>query len=257
MTDEEIEMMAGQWINCVKEREVVQGIKNAYPKADEQDAYAIQIKAASMLRNWNVSILGKKIAFTDPKIREKLSFPDAIYGFLNNENIYQSGAEFSLSKTPKKLEPELAFVLGEDIQKVKGIKNCLSKIEAVIPAFEIIESRMLPSDSCYENIIANNVGFYGAVFGEKHVNFLDIDFSEINMRLYKNGELFDEAKSSKIMGNPLNALIWLFNKALNNGDLLKKGDVILSGSFLPAVSLEAGQQYKAIFDIFGEICLQT
>lgn len=255
MNKQQIQIAASQWLACVEQNRAVNGIRNTYPEITASEAYGVQIEAANALRKKGVPIIGKKIAFTRAEQRKKSNFPDAAYGFLRNDKIYNNGVKFTLSNFTQKLEPELAFVLGTDISKNIELCQLSEHIEAVMPAFEIVESRMSPKDFCYENFIASNASFGGAVLGDQIVMPKDRDFSSLHMQLFKNGALLAEAESSVIMGNPLNSVAWLINKTLENGDLLRKGDIILSGSFLPTIPLEAGVVYEAVFDTIGKVCL--
>jgi 2-keto-4-pentenoate hydratase len=56
-----------------------------------------------------------------------------------------------------------------------------------------------------------------------------------------------------VMANPLNAVVWLENKLHKFGVSMQAGDVIMSGSFVNAISFNAGDSIVALFDELGEV----
>jgi 2-oxo-hept-3-ene-1,7-dioate hydratase/2-keto-4-pentenoate hydratase len=57
-----------------------------------------------------------------------------------------------------------------------------------------------------------------------------------------------------VLGNPLTAVAWLANKLAEFGVRFEPGDVILSGSFVRALPVAAGDEVIARFDnAFGEM----
>jgi 2-oxo-hept-3-ene-1,7-dioate hydratase/2-keto-4-pentenoate hydratase len=62
--------------------------------------------------------------------------------------------------------------------------------------------------------------------------------------------------SSAVLGNPLTAVAWLANKLAEFGVSFEPGDVILSGSFVRALPVQAGDEVLARFDNgFGDVAL--
>jgi 2-keto-4-pentenoate hydratase len=71
-----------------------------------------------------------------------------------------------------------------------------------------------------------------------------------------NGELREQGRSDAVLGNPLTAVAWLANKLSEFGVAFEPGDVILSGSFLRALPVQAGDDVVARFDPpFGDVLL--
>ncbi len=85
----------------------------------------------------------------------------------------------------------------------------------------------------------------------------DIDLSIIGMASYKNGEIMGTASGAAVMGNPINAVVWLANKMIEFGTYLKKGEVILSGSLTPVFPIESGDYVNVIFDRIGSVTLKA
>ena len=69
----------------------------------------------------------------------------------------------------------------------------------------------------------------------------------------KNGQVVATTTSSAVMGNPLNAITWMANKLLQRGKIIRKGEVVLSGSLCEAIEIEGGDVFTAAFDGMGTI----
>ncbi len=65
------------------------------------------------------------------------------------------------------------------------------------------------------------------------------DITNIPMIVKKNGEFLDEATSSAVLGNPLNAVVWLANEVSVYDISIKPGMFVLSGALSKAVPLRS------------------
>ena len=88
-------------------------------------------------------------------------------------------------------------------------------------------------------------------------NLLDIDLRRVSASLAINGDIMETGSAVAVMGNPLNAVVWLANKLHEFGVTMQPGDVILSGSFVKAIPFEAGDSIVALFDELGEVTLRV
>jgi len=75
----------------------------------------------------------------------------------------------------------------------------------------------------------------------------------IGLSIFKNGKLMDSATGSTVFGNPVHAVVWLANKMYELGSPLRKGEVIMSGSFTPVFPIGKGDYVEAVFDRLGRV----
>jgi 2-oxo-hept-3-ene-1,7-dioate hydratase/2-keto-4-pentenoate hydratase len=102
---------------------------------------------------------------------------------------------------------------------------------------------------------AASCGF--VVLGGRPAALRDVDVRRMSASLSINGDIMETGSAAAVLGNPLNAVVWLANKLLAFGVNILPGDVILSGSFVKAIPFKAGDSLAALFDALGEVTLRV
>lgn len=82
-----------------------------------------------------------------------------------------------------------------------------------------------------------------------------MNFEDINLNLYLDNQLIKEGSSNDVLGTPLNSIIWLNEKLISQGDNLKKGLLISSGTFTAPIKLSPGQ-YRLEFSGLGSMVVK-
>ena len=127
----------------------------------------------------------------------------------------------------------------------------------VLPALEIVDSRY---NARGKNMLVDSIadaamcGF--VVLGGRPLDLRDVDVRRMSATLAINGDIMETGSAGAVMGNPLNAVVWLANKLHEFGVMIEPGDVILSGSFVKAIPFNAGDSIVALFDELGEVTLR-
>jgi 2-oxo-hept-3-ene-1,7-dioate hydratase/2-keto-4-pentenoate hydratase len=63
-----------------------------------------------------------------------------------------------------------------------------------------------------------------------------------------NGKLEVEGDASAVLGNPVTSVAWLANKLGQFGVVFEPGQVVLTGSFVRAIPVKAGDDVLCRFD---------
>jgi 2-oxopent-4-enoate/cis-2-oxohex-4-enoate hydratase len=92
--------------------------------------------------------------------------------------------------------------------------------------------------------VADNASCGLFVLGDEHADPKHLDFPNLKMRVYKNGELLSEGLGSAALDSPLNCVSWLANTLSKFGITLNAGDVVLSGSLVPLEPVVAGDEMR-------------
>jgi 2-keto-4-pentenoate hydratase len=216
------------------------------------DAYQIQLlQIDEKLKG--AHLVGMKIGLTSKVMQTMFNVDTPDFGHILNNMVFENKAKVSVSQfIHPKVEFELAFILNKDL-KGPGItpEQVLAATESIVPAIEIIDSRIKDWKFKFQDTVADNGSSAGAVLGEKGpVPSLD-DLAEIHVTAKKNDVVFDEGISGAVMGNPVNAVAWLANMLAEYDISLKEGQFILAGAITAAVPFESGDVFEVDFGSYG------
>ncbi|WP_138420528.1 2-keto-4-pentenoate hydratase [Aquibacillus sediminis] len=218
-------------------------------------AYQIQLGIIDDKIKNGANVVGKKIGLTSKAMQDMLgvSIPD--YGHLLDTMMYKEDTAISIGEfIQPKVEFEIGFVLKE---KLKGpgvtTEDVARATDYVVPAVEIIDSRIRDWKINFEDTVADNGSSAGAIIGKDAKALTELELPEVKMTLYKNDEWFDSAYGSAVMGNPIEAVAWLANEVGSYDISLDPGEVILAGALAKAVPIEAGDHFIAEFEKLGTV----
>ena len=148
----------------------------------------------------------------------------------------------------------MAFVLGRSLAG-PGVTaaEAARAVDFVLPALEIVDSRIRDWQIGIFDTIADNASSGGVILGSRPMRLGDIDLRLIGCTLHINGELVVTGAGGAILGSPLNALVWLANTVGPLGVTLEPGHVVLPGSMTRAFSVAAGDSIVAMISGFGAV----
>ena len=126
-------------------------------------------------------------------------------------------------------------------------------IQFVLPAIEVIDSRITDWKIRLPDTIADNASSARVVLGGHPTPLTDIDPRTIGAVLRKNGEVVETGAAGAVLGNPVTAVAWLANKVHSFGVALEAGHVIMPGSCTRAVDVGPGDVIRADFDQLGYV----
>lgn len=238
----------------VEKREVTRITANQYPEMSVEDAYRVQEQLVAAKLEQGYRILGPKMGLTSRAKMKQMNVEEPIYGYIFDYMVI-NGNTLSLSDViHPKVEAEIAFVLGEDIQG-PGISGAqvLSATKYVVPALEIIDSRYENFKFTLPDVVADNASSSRVFIGDTIRNPKGMELDLVGVTLSINGELKDLGAGAAVLGHPANSVAMLANMLSRKGLKLKAGEVILTGGITEAYLLSAGDVVSAKFDGLGSI----
>lgn len=252
----EIKFAAEKLIVAELTKEPIAPLTSTMKSISVEDAYAIQLYQIRKKVEAGATIKGLKIGLTSKAMQDMLNVYTPDYGFILDTMVYEESNE--LPVTPfiqPKVEFEIAFVFNK---KLAGpnvtVQDVIDATAYVVPAIEIIDSRIEDWKIKFEDTVADNGSSAGAILGGKHTPLSDIeDITNIEMTITKNGEFLDQATSAAVLGNPLNAVVWLANEVIKYGITIEPGMFVLSGALSKAVVFNEGDQFVADFGVLGNV----
>ncbi|MCL2470713.1 MAG: 2-keto-4-pentenoate hydratase [Propionibacteriaceae bacterium] len=209
----------------------VEYVSPRLPEHDLESAYAIsEIVARRREAELGVRRVGRKIGLTNPLVQQRVGVHEPDYGIIHNDMVYNSGVVLPKSSFNHLLvEAEVAFMLKTDVldPTLEAVK---AAIDYITPAFEVVDFRYAGSVGDIVDTIADNAGCSGLVLGEQRFAYGSIDLRTVHMVIDGGGTQITEGVGSNVMGDPVNAVVWLAQTAIDRGQPLLAGEVLLSGS---------------------------
>ncbi|WP_366924357.1 fumarylacetoacetate hydrolase family protein [Metallumcola ferriviriculae] len=236
-----------------QELDPVAALTEKYPQITLDDAYQIQITNIDKKVSEGAKVVGKKIGLTSRAMQEMLGVPEPDYGHLLDNMVLEEELPVKLSNLLQpKVEAEIAFILKEEL---KGPGVTLSKVlqatEGVMPAFEIIDSRVKDWKIKIQDTVADNASSAAVILGSRMIPVQEIDLKHAGLVLEKNGRILDTAAGAAVLGHPAMAVAWLANKLAQYDISLKPGEIILSGSLTKAYEVTGSDIFTATFGGLG------
>ena len=182
------------------------------------------------------------------------NFTEPDYGYLTNDMLIADGAQIETAKyVNPRLEVELAFIMGQDLAGAGcTVADVMRATEFVTPALELIAYRTQVPRQIVDTI-ADNAAAGAMVMGGRLVRPFDVDIRWIGATLSKNGIIEESGVSAAVMGHPAGGIAWLVNKLAVHGGGLKKGQIVLAGSFTRPISIVPGDVIAADYGPLGSL----
>lgn len=254
LTEDERRAAALALFQAEIDRKPIPQISRTWTGVELEDAYRIQEIWADERIARGARLVGHKIGLTSRAMQmaSKITEPD--YGRILDDALFNDGAQIRADLFIKpRLEVELAFIMGEDLEGPgKRIYDVMRATEMVVPALEIIDYRT-EVPRAITDTIADNAAFGAIVVGGRPIGPMDVDIRWIGATLSKNGIIEESGVSAAIMGHPAAGIAWLVNKLHAVGGGLKKGQIVLGGSFTRPVDIARGDVIQADYGPLGAI----
>lgn len=225
------------------------------PEITVQDAYDIQMINAKYRLAKGAKLIGRKVGLTSLAMQKMLAVNEPDYGCIFDNMIYEQETDIALDNfIQPKIEAELAFLLKQDIKGPRTtILDVFQAVEYVVLVFEIIDSRIENWKLKIQDTVADNGSSGGVIISSSFAKLENLKLAQLGLTIRKNGAVVAMGTGAAVMGNPLRPLSWLANKLSAAGSYLKKGDLILAGSFTQALNIEKNDYFEAEFDHLGSV----
>ncbi|MEM1550734.1 MAG: 2-keto-4-pentenoate hydratase [Candidatus Bathyarchaeia archaeon] len=253
-----IDGLAEELLEAENKRKPIDPITDRYPSISIEESYKIQLRVVHLKSQDGQVVVGKKIGLTSKGMQQLLGVNEPDYGHILDKMVLYDGENISLSQLIQpKVEAEIAFILKKDLRGPGvTVASVLDATEGVMPAIEVIDSRIKNWRIKIQDTIADNASSARVVLGERMLPPQKINLKYVGMVFEKNGEIAATAAGAAVLGNPAQSVAWLANKLSEFGITLKSGEIILSGSLIAAVEVTPKDVIKATFDRLGSVTVK-
>lgn len=233
----------------------VDPLTERFPDLTVADAYGIQLLQVERWCAAGARVKGHKVGLSSAAMQRQMGVDQPDYGHLLDSMFFLENAPVPVDRfIQPKVEPEVAFVLRSPLRGPGvTVAEAVSAVEFVLPALEIIDSRISDWRITLADTVADNASSGGLVLGSRPTPLRDLDLRLVGCTLHRGGELMATGAGGAVLGSPLNALVWLANTVGPLGVTLQAGHVVLPGSLTSAIPVAPGDTVTATFGGLGSV----
>jgi len=229
-------------------------IRDLLPEDSLEAGYAVQNFNTERWLGEGRRLVGRKIGLTSAAVQGQLGVNQPDYGMLYADMGFGDGEEVpTKGLLQPKVEAELAFVLGKDLDEDVTPERVVGAIEYALAAIEIVDSAVADWNIRILDTVADNASSGLYVLGSEPKKVGDFDPWLCGMVMERRGEPVATGVGAACLGNPLTATLWLARKMVEVGRPLKAGDLVLSGALGPLVPVKAGDVVEARINRVGTV----
>lgn len=232
-------------------------LTDTHPDMTIDDAYAIQLTNIGERLAAGAVVRGHKVGLTARAMQEMLGVNEPDYGHLLDDMLAFEESTLAMADfVEPRVEPEVAFVLDRPLHGPGvTITDVLSATAYVLPALEIVDSRIVDWKIKLPDTIADNASAAAVVLGGNPTRLTDIDVRMLGVELSRNGEVLETGRTSAVLGNPAVAVAWLANRLSGFGVGLEAGHVVMPGACTRMIPVTAGDVVRAEFEGLGHVAV--
>ncbi len=218
-------------------------------------AYAVQDVNTRHYLDSGRRLVGRKIGLTSLAVQRQLGVDQPDYGMLFADMDVPEGIPISLNQVIQpKVEAEIAIVIGRDLLYPDlTTAEMIRAVEYVVPAIEIVDSRVANWDIRIWDTVADNASSGLFVLGAVPRKLEALDLRECGMVMEIKSEPVSVGAGIACLGSPITASLWLARVMARVGRPLLEGDVILSGALGPMAGVSRGDVVEARINGVGTV----
>jgi 2-keto-4-pentenoate hydratase len=236
-------------------REPVEAPSSKWPELDVPAAIAVQRRNVDHEVAAGDRVAGYKLGNIAEAMQSRFGLDQPDYGHLLASSFaYEGGTIARESFIEPFVELEPAFILGRPLHGPKvTVADVIGAVEHVVPAIEIIDSRIANWDIALPDTLADNGSTGAVILGGLPRAIRDLPLQDMRGAIYQHGTEVATGSTRAILGNPLSAVAHVCNTLSEYGIGFQAGEVILAGSCLEAVPMQQQGHWSGHFDGWGSI----
>jgi 2-keto-4-pentenoate hydratase len=229
---------------------------------DEAEGYRLQGELAQWLgaRGWGRRV-GWKVGATTRVMQQLLEIDHPCAGAILEARRFYTAATLPYASLCRPgIECEIAVRLGSDVPPDGApydAERIAPYIATVMPAMELVDDR-------YGNfrtwppaaLIADDFFQSACVLGSERANWRIFDLPALPGVTRIDGREVGRGSGAEVMGNPIEALVWLANRLAELGQGLKSGEFVLLGSLVAVQWLEVPAEAETEIVGLGKVSLK-
>ena len=213
----------------------------------EADGYLVQDAVHELLASDVGVRVGYKIGCSSAVMQQYLNIPHPCGGGVFASGVHDSGVSLSTKDFVRVgVECEIAVRLARDLAATEEpftAEWVAEAIDAYYPAIEIVDDRYVKWETMgAPTLVADDFFAAGCVLGQAVPRSSAPDLLKVIGRALVNGNAAGHGTGADVLGHPHHALAWLANHLAADGKGLRAGEIVLTGSLVKTVWLNAGDE---------------
>ncbi len=211
----------------------------------ELEGYRIQEALHEILIPDFGEMAGHKIGCTSEVMQQYLGIPHPCSGGVFAGGVHDSGVALRTSDFIR---------VGVECEIAVTVDTVAQAIEAYLPAIEIVDDRYADWQTLgAPTLVADDFFAAGCVLGQPVSRSTAPDLLEIIGRAVINGAEVGRGTGADVLGHPHHALAWLANHLASDGNGLRAGEIVLTGSLVKTVWLKPGDRVSMELSGLGTV----
>ena len=221
-------------------------------KISNSDALILQLAVSKLRERRGEEVIGYKIGCVLKETQKKMGFTQPAWGTLWRNELHKSGITLNRKDySNPAMEAEFGIILNRDLQPENiSFEHIIDSIDSIYPLIEIHNLVFHGDPPHGAELLANNAIHAGIVLGPK--NKLPDNNQVTDLKLIYDKEIVDTWNNKKWPHDMLSEIIWLIKEQAKTKNILKKGNLILTGAYGFPVPINDKKIIEATSSAFGD-----
>ena len=217
------------------------------------DAWRIQSAVADLRQKRGEQVIGYKIGCVAKETQDKMGFTQPAWGRLWKSELHSDGAQLKKDNYANPaMEAEFGIRLNRDIEpELVSFEYILNSIETVHPLIEIHNLIFHGNSPLGAELLANNAIHAGTVLGQPVSGQIVSQLTDL--KLIFDNEVVDSWSDKMWPYDVLSEVEWLVNEQQKLGNILKEGNLILTGAYGVPILINDKKLIEVSSSTFGKV----
>ena len=218
-----------------------------------EDALRIQLAVTNLREKRGEEVIGYKIGCVSKDTQRKMGFTKPAWGRLWKNELYLDGVTLDKRNFANPaMEAEFGIVLNRDLTpELVNLDYILDSIETIHPIIEIHNLVFNGDPPFGAELLANNAIHAGVVMGKPTKANIKSEITDL--KLIFDNEIIDIWSDKKWPHDMLSEVEWLVKDQDKIGNILKKGNLILTGAYGLPIPINDKKLIQVTSSLFGNV----
>ena len=218
-----------------------------------EDALRIQLAVTNLREKRGEEVIGYKIGCVSKDTQRKMGFTKPAWGRLWKNELYLDGVTLDKRNFANPaMEAEFGIVLNRDLTpELVNLDYILDSIETIHPIIEIHNLVFNGDPPFGAELLANNAIHAGVVMGKPTKANIKSEITDLKLIFDK--EIIDTWSDKKWPHDMLSEVEWLVKEQDTIGNILKKGNLILTGAYGLPIPINDKKLIQVTSSLFGNV----